>query len=74
MVMVQPCCDADEEEEDDADADDYFPVSRHFWIGWKVEHPSPEPELGSKKALFASFWILLVYILNSHYTKFRLIL
>ena len=37
-------------------------------------HPSPERGFSLAKALFASSWILLVYILNSHYTNFRLIL
>ena len=37
-------------------------------------HPSPERGFSLAKALFASSWILLVYILNSHYTNFRWIL
>ena len=45
--------------------------SRHRSI---QTHPSPEREFNLTKALFASSWILNVYILNSHYTNFRWIL
>ena len=38
------------------------------------EHPSPEREFNLTKAVFASSWILNVYILNSHYTNFRWII
>ena len=44
----------------------YLPIS--------AKHPSPEREFNLTKALFASSWILIIYILNSHSTNFRWIL